>query len=314
MPLSLTCACGARFELDETLAGQNVICPECQQALRAPALARPPLRTSHWALASVVLALTGAFTVIGTVAAVVCGVVALVRIQRQRDRLAGAGLAAFGLGAGVVFTALTLFALSRDELFGLGGELRERMLAEHLDFTGDLKEEPTNKGFAITRPSRRWGRAIDHLEDPALDALTGSFDLLLVQAARYAFVDVRGEPTNLPNLDDCRNYVLDVLRSGPVNNLGHPPPRDVPLMRVSNVQERPGSRHNLPDFADAEAQEFQVDLLCGGRPWTMLIRIYRTVDGRLLVVRGFTPRRRFDAVEPELRQALDSFKVLPVRR
>ena len=33
MPLSLTCDCGARFELEEALAGQSVSCPECQQVL-----------------------------------------------------------------------------------------------------------------------------------------------------------------------------------------------------------------------------------------------------------------------------------------
>src|SRR4051812_13283476 len=56
MALSLTCACGARFEVEDTLAGQEVSCPECQQPLKAPALQRVPLRTSGFALASAQLA------------------------------------------------------------------------------------------------------------------------------------------------------------------------------------------------------------------------------------------------------------------
>ncbi len=76
----LTCACGARFEVDDTLAGQDVFCPECQQPLKTPALDRPPQLTSGWALASVVLALVGAFTVVGTILAVLLGFYALLHI------------------------------------------------------------------------------------------------------------------------------------------------------------------------------------------------------------------------------------------
>src|ERR1700680_726121 len=106
MPLSLTCDCGARFEVEDTLAGQTVACPECQAPLKAPGGQLPPLRTSTLALASVVCALVGAFTLVGTVAAVVLGVVAVVGILRQRDRLAGLGFAVFGIVAGVLFTGL----------------------------------------------------------------------------------------------------------------------------------------------------------------------------------------------------------------
>src|SRR5260370_31071104 len=103
MALALTCVCGARFELDDTLAGQKITCPECQQTLKAPALRSMPPRTSALALASVVLALLGAFSGIGSAAAAVLGGMALARIGRQRERLAGVGLALFGLIAGIAF-------------------------------------------------------------------------------------------------------------------------------------------------------------------------------------------------------------------
>src|SRR5579872_4982561 len=100
MALSLTCDCGARFEVEDTLAGQEVSCPECQQPLKAPALQALPVQTSALAIASAVLALAGAFTVVGTLAAVGLGIAALVSIARHRDRLAGSGLALFGILAG----------------------------------------------------------------------------------------------------------------------------------------------------------------------------------------------------------------------
>ena len=56
MPLSLICACGARIELEDAFAGQEVACPECQQPLRAPAGQNQPVHTSAFALASLTLA------------------------------------------------------------------------------------------------------------------------------------------------------------------------------------------------------------------------------------------------------------------
>src|SRR5689334_16012982 len=106
-PIMITCACGARFEVDDTLAGQEVLCPDCQQPLKAPAVDRPPQLTSGWALASVVLALVGAFTLFGSLAAVLLGVIALISISRHRRQVSGTGFAVFGICLGVLFTGLT---------------------------------------------------------------------------------------------------------------------------------------------------------------------------------------------------------------
>ena len=122
----LTCACGARFEVDDSLAGQEVLCPECQQPVRATDAGRPPRVTSAWALASVLLALLGAFTVVGTIIAVVLGLIALVSIRRQRDRVTGSGFAVFGVCLGLLFTVLTIVAMNAVDLFGLESWLRDR--------------------------------------------------------------------------------------------------------------------------------------------------------------------------------------------
>src|SRR2546430_889492 len=123
MAPSLSCSCGAGFEVEDTFAGQTIPCPDCAAALEVPPLRPPPpappppppaggggwrrpprpppqLRTSGFALASVVLALVGAFTVVGTALAAVLGVVALISIARRRDRLSGAGYAVLGIVLG----------------------------------------------------------------------------------------------------------------------------------------------------------------------------------------------------------------------
>src|SRR5690242_9125914 len=112
MALSLSCPCGSTFEVDDTFAGQTVSCPECQASVKVPALRLGPPRTSGLAVASLVLALVGAFTLVGTVAAVLCGLGALIHVGRSGGRLAGASFAVLGMILGVLFTGLTLFAYS----------------------------------------------------------------------------------------------------------------------------------------------------------------------------------------------------------
>src|SRR5262249_53492051 len=149
-----------------------------------PARPSAPPRTSLLALASAILALVGAFTVLGTVAAVVAGVWALGAIARDRQRLTGAGFALFGIVAGLAFTALTLFALRTNELFGLGGYVRERAMASRVDTSGPLAVSGTD--WTITRPSEKWGRVKgDRSDDPAVWHLQSQRDLVLMNLSQH---------------------------------------------------------------------------------------------------------------------------------
>jgi hypothetical protein len=316
MALSLTCDCGARFEVEDTLAGQEVSCPECQQPLKAPALQGLPVRTSALAIASAVLALAGAFTVVGTVAAVVLGVAAQVSIRRHRERLAGYWLASFGIFAGVNLTVLMLLALSTSELLDPGGWLREKTMADQIDTSGPL-EVVSPKGFAITRPSEKWGQALGNgIEDPILAPLQKDRDLLLVQPARNAFVDVRVERKGNPTIDACHQAVLKELQDVPDNPFFDPGDEDAPPVR------RPGrantvtveSSREVPALDGAEGHEMVVDIKRAGQGWRFLVRFYRTKAGALYIVRAYTQRRGFRRAEDELRKALDSFRLLPAGR
>ncbi len=315
MALSLTCDCGARFEVEDTLAGQEVSCPECQQPLKAPALQALPVRTSALAIASAVLALAGAFTVVGTLAAVGLGVAALVSIARHRDRLAGAGLAIFGIVAGCALTPLMLLALTTSELFGVGGWFREKVLADQIDTSGPL--EVVEKDFAITRPSEKWGQATANaLDDPILAGLQKDRDLLLVQPARNAFVDVRVVRNSKGvTIEGCRLEVLKELESVRDNPFqdgaddeDFPQPRRPG--RPSTVKPL-GPEPELPALDGAQGREMTVDVHRAGQAWRFLVHYYKKPGKPLYIVRAYTQKRNFRRVEGELRQALDSFRLLP---
>ena len=82
MPLSLTCSCGAKLEIDDKFAGKVIPCPDCHRELStAPKVVQANL-TSSFALAGLPLALIGAFTVVGPVLAIICGLIGLRHISR----------------------------------------------------------------------------------------------------------------------------------------------------------------------------------------------------------------------------------------
>jgi hypothetical protein len=302
MALSLACSCGAGFEVAETLAGQVVRCPECQRSVQVPAREARPLRTSGYAVASVVLALVGAFTVFLTAAAVVLGLLALVSIARNRRQVAGSGYALFGIVAGLAFTALTLVALSRGELFGAGG-VREWFLAGQLDYSGPLEIQRAADGFAITRPSEHWGVSRGRLAEDLADG--GS--LMLANLTRDAYVEVTvTEGRQHRSLDQCRDDFLAGFRDA--HHEGGFGARK-PGLRLSGFRLRESRR--LPRAGGADSAEVLFDVRLAGQALTYLTHIIkREREDRVYVVSGWVQRRHFVQMEPELRRTLESFRLL----
>lgn len=306
----LTCACGARFEIDESLAGQEVLCPECQQPIQAPAAARLPRVTSGWALASVLLALVGAFTIFGTIAAVLLGLIALANISRHRDRVAGVGFAIFGICLGLVFTALTLVVLNASDIFGLEPWLRERTMGQKLDTSGPLEVVQGNKGFAITRPNEKWGLVPDNdSKDPAVEVFQSKLDLLLMQLARNAFIDVRRLPAGaFQSLDRSEAEVLGDLKGEHLPGKLFDDDEDAAFRRPVHVNRL--NQRRLEPKDDMEGRETEAEVRCAGRRWLFLIRLYRRGNGRIYVVRAYGPEKRFGEIRNELEKALESFRIL----
>ena len=322
MPLSLICDCGARFEVEDALAGQTVSCPECQQPLKAPAARRPTLRTSGFALASFLLAVVGAFTVVGTVAAVILGVVAFVLILRDRERVAGLGFAFAGVGLGLVFTVLTLWALSTGELFGLGSGMRRLQMADGLE-PADPKAplEVKESGFSITRPTAKWLKAKKEFQYLLVQPLLRKDPLLLlVNPDLYAFADVQVDFDPRLNTQSIQEYVLNRLKPEAA-----PAPADKgkanPQFNARGDEETDQLPADLPKLLSSkqlpaedgvrEAYEFSATEQVGGKGWTMLVRIYKTTGGKLYMVRAFAETAHFARVKDELTKVLDSFKLTP---
>src|SRR5262249_42523442 len=97
----------------------------------------------------------------------------------------------------------------RGELFGFGDALRERTMADQVDLTGPL--EVRGRGFALTRPSEKWGQVRGHRsDDPAVTGVQKDRDLLLTRVARHAYVDVRAYSADgFVDLTDYQTPVLD---------------------------------------------------------------------------------------------------------
>jgi len=305
MTLSLTCSCGARLEIDDKFAGQTISCPDCEQSLQAPAVARLPLRTSGFAVASFVLALVGAFTVVGTLLAVALGLFALVDIKRHRDRLAGRSYAIAGIALGVVLTGLSLFAYLSFELFGLDSLMREPQWAGKLDYSGPLEIIRTKEGFAITRPSAKWGL----YNDPQFQFANWvvRLDLLLVNVAEDGYLVCW--PEIVPNhwsLERCREKALEDFRGG---DLTAGPTRGKGNLRAAHFEV---SRvQHLPTVNDTESVEMLVDKNLGGQRRTYIVRVLKKQgDDQMYLVAGGTSQHRFARLEPQLRKGLDSFRLL----
>jgi hypothetical protein len=311
MPLSLICACGARIELEDALAGQEVACPECQQPLKAPAgdAQSQPLRTSGFALASLVLAITGAFTIVGTLAAIVLGLIAVVLIFRHRERLAGLGYAIAGIAIGMVFTPLTIFAFTTTELFGIASSLRERNMAPFVDRTGPL--EVVNRGWAITRPNEQWGVArIDKVADPLLDIFLAKStpDILLAQVKRNAFVDVLQQTDSGKNLDTFLDEYVGEYKAEDDPWAADPKGKEQGLMHITNGKIMRGA-HAVTGPPGCTGREVEMEVLAAGQKWMMMVRIYHNPQTKsFYILRAYTPRRAFSQNKDEFVKALDSFR------
>jgi hypothetical protein len=299
MSLSLSCPCGARFEVEESFAGQTISCPECQQPVQAPLAARSDVRTSGLALASAVSALVLGFTGIGALLAVVLGFVALISIRRHRNEIAGTGYAVFSIVWGLFFTGLFAFALSRGEVFGIDDVVRERFLNEQVDRTGPLEVRRPEQGFSITRPSPRWGVAKGRmLRDEWPNA-----DVVLVQSSKAVSVEVSSE-LNAADIDDFRKEIIRRFRKKPA--LDDDDDDFQPRPWAPTVSIRHDRR--LPDIDGAERAELLLDVTQDRESSTHFVRLVRTPAGKMYIIDGRAPRNRYSALESEIRKAIDSFR------
>jgi hypothetical protein len=302
MTISLTCACGARLEIDETFAGQTVHCPDCQRPLTTPRPERAGVVTSGFALASLILALVGAFTLLGTLLAVVFGVLALRDVARRPEQVTGKGYAVAGIALGVFLTALTGFALTSTELFGLSNLPARWHWAGKLDYDGPEEIIRSREGFAITRPSLKWGVKKSDRNDDAPGVWE---DLLLVNVEQDAhllcYAETVGENMSL---EQCRQKVYNNFRDNDRAEI------------FGSKQHSSRQKHTeliatkeLPLNGTAEVVEMLVEKSMAGQNRRFLIRVLKSPgEATAFVLIGGARQSHFARVEPEIRKALDSFR------
>src|SRR5262249_46029476 len=120
-------------------------------------------------------------------------------------------------------------------------------------------------------------------------------DLLLVEPAAGTFLDVT-ETHDQDSSLKTREAVLKSLRNLTPND--------------SSAQCTASANTTLPRSGNIkDALEFRVDLILHRQAWRMIVRIYEMKGGTVYVVRAYAREKNFDRVEPELRKALDSFRV-----
>jgi hypothetical protein len=302
MPLAITCACGARLEIDDRFAGQVIPCPDCQTPLHLPELA--PVRhcrVSGLAITSLMVSLIGGLTIVGAVAGMLLGYMARRRISRYPEQLTGASYARAALLVGAAGLTLSAVAMAAPDVLHLGALWREFRFARSLDYTplGAVPPEVTKsvlgeRVVSIVVPSRRWG-----LWQPKRSS-DPSDHLILIDAwndAQIACQSVELSGDEADNWESARGAGLKKLvNSELLLTLLRPrqPALDVPTPR-DQKQRNDGS------------QEMVVDLRAGVER-TFLVRMLKK-DNRLFLAVGTTRAHRFARMQDELKKAIDSFQV-----
>jgi hypothetical protein len=307
MTISLTCACGARLEIDEAFAGQTINCPDCQRPLKTPRPERAGIQTSGFALTSLILALAGAFTLLGTVLAVVFGALGLRDIARRPEEVTGKGFAVAGIALGVALTAVTAFVLVTPEFFGVSGNnlLGRFQWADKLDYPDDL--EVKKDGFTIKRPSAKWGVKRDHVPQgwEAQRAQVATGEVLLVNLDEDAHLLCYSVQGGQQDLNKALRTVLDEFSRGDRAGIfsgGKPTTRTVKLREVEPpVRKKEGNR---------ETWQVTVDKSLSGQNRRFLIRVVRNDDANTpaYALIGGTRVARFDRLKEEIEGAMNSFK------
>ncbi len=317
MTIAITCTCSARLEVDEKFAGETINCPDCQKPLNIPEPEEVTQRTSGYALTSLVLAMVGAFTIVGTLAAIIFGFLGLVQIRKHPERVAGKGYAVSGIALGVILTLISLFAYSSVEIFGLDAWLRNSQWIGRLEYPSNLKINQTQEGYAIHRPNENWGI---FREDHKTNLLPQYRDLLLVNPTKNAYVlCILQEVPSDASWYQCREEAQITLKTIHLDrgelktnlrgaSVGDPE-------EVKRLQAQPSKNYSdglemlIKKTFRGEERTFRVYLIKNEKQ--------RSADEQVLyIVAGGAPSSNFADVEEEIQSALDSFRVtgIPIKR
>lgn len=333
MPLALTCECGARFDVDDVLAGQEVPCPECTAMIKASDQAVTP-RTSLWALSALAIALIGAFTPGGGLLAVLVGLVALLVILRKRKLLTGQSIALTAIGIGFCCAVLTAVLFLKPDVLPVGAWLRQRAVAGQLEDPKDLKVASRTGDVTLERPSHDWAIVKSgKSNDPTITDLQQKSDLLLFNLKRNAYVEVIRDAVNasIPLQEyqerirvDLNPYVPRFLGNEDPGwgGAGGPGGGNPDVGPAAFAPQFDNEGHKLTEPLDEHfGREWRATVKRGGQTWRFIIRAYRKPTrkvegaapppaGPIYVIRAYAPTSKFNpAMEKHLVTLLDTARL-----
>ena len=312
MSIALTCDCGARYEVEDLFAGQEVACPECQHATRAPLVQNAPRRVSLLALYSLVVAVVGAFTLVGSAAGALLALIALARMRTGRVRGGGEGYAIAALVVAVGGAVATIGILYSPAASRLVGWQRRGGLASRVDTSGPLQVGSRDNACVLTRPPG-WGRLLeDRGLDPSIDYLQTNRDVILIGPTGEAYIDIRRDPGIPGEWGEYRDRLALELQTSPPTD-----DEDDNVMKPKPAKEFFRVDKALPAIDGYEGWEWIADSSRGKQTWTWMVHVYRkraAVEDKarpMYVVRGYAPAKQFRAVEPEMRKAMEGIRFPP---
>ena len=308
MPIALTCVCGARFEIDDSYAGQDWTCPDCSAPVRAPRKTNTAPRPSWLALFAAALVLVGSFTVVGSLAAAVLGTVALYRIRALGGQLGGGRIALAAIAGGLLLSVATVVLWARPGSFPVALWLRyEWFYAGQVEMGGSL--EALGSDASLKRPSKLWGRAVrGRTTHPVMSDTQKGRDLLLANLTDFAFADVaRLAVSGTASFEEMVAPITDDMnpeRPAIFGGITRAPSQQVVLLPSRQPE-------NVDEW---RRKEWMFDVTRAGQHWRFIVRAYRKQRGAasdpVFVVRAYCPARSFARLESELRQILDSLRIL----
>jgi hypothetical protein len=250
---------------------------------------------------SLSLTLVGAFTIVGTLAAIAVGILALRRIAREPNKLDGAEYARAGIIAGGVMTFITLAAFLSPTVFGIDQFLREMTTARKITYPpGEVLD---TDDLEITKPSAQWGllqkpNSVNQKIHENYFILYSTRDDAYL-ACQFATLEAgdKIEAIEKKILDQVLSSVL-IDRIGRLGGAGWS--GEQPIIS----ERKKGARDNT--------QEITVDLRLAGINRRLLIQ-YKDKQGggelpRSTVLIACARADRFSSLEEDFRKAFASFK------
>jgi hypothetical protein len=297
MAISVTCSCGARLELDDKFAGKAIPCPDCQQPLNTKVAADESRQgqISGLAIASLILAMVGAFTIVGSLAAIVVGYFAMRQIAREPERFSGLNFARGGMIAGGLFTLVTLGLLLSNDVFGVDSLLRELRHASQLQYKTEagglfkIQQVGRDNDYAIPRPSSAWAK---------LDLKGDDLDLLTLVNLRE---DAHLVCLSMVEQDEesALDKAAEKLRSSGLFKFLNRPEAKAPTPEPE------------PRKVPENKNELIVDVRVGNYDRTFLLRVVKgQKGGDIFLLAAGTRKGRFGRIVDDVRRAFDKFQVV----